>query len=172
MCNLQFLISVAGHHFYFAQRRVNIYSAPLSPLLGGVLQTVPLTARLISISSKSLWSSMAATSQRYSAVSDRVVLKIRMLAGSLSWALFSKSPFLRKEGEHLQLLIHIHSVGEKQRSLPSLIKVAEQPILSSMTDLKEEALQEVYLISCSGSTRNWGFHSWSFSTRSWGCLWR
>lgn len=99
VCNLQFLMSVAGHNFYFAQRQVNINSAPLSPVLGGVLQTLPLTARLISISSKSLWSSMAATSQRYSAVSDRVVLKIRMLAGSLSWALFSKSPFLRKEGE-------------------------------------------------------------------------
>lgn len=127
VCNLQFLMSVAGHNFYFAQRQVNINSAPLSPVLGGVLQTLPLTARLISISSKSLWSSMAATSQRYSAVSDRVVLKIRMLAGSLSWALFSKSPFLRKEGERgerLQSLFHIHSVWEKQRSLPSLFKVA------------------------------------------------
>lgn len=63
--------------------------------------TIPLTARLISISSKSLWSSMAATSQRYSAVSARVVLKIRMLAGSLSWALCSKSPFERERKKTL-----------------------------------------------------------------------
>lgn len=63
------------------------------------LLSIPLTARLISISSKSLWSSMAATSQRYSAVSDRVALKIRMLAGSLSWALFSKSPFGERQKE-------------------------------------------------------------------------
>lgn len=73
--------------------------------------TIPLTARLISISSKSLWSSMAATSQRYSAVSDRVVLKIRMLAGSLSWALCSKSPFDKKRKKNtLQLLIQIHNM--------------------------------------------------------------
>lgn len=81
-----------------------------------------------------------------------------------------------REGELLQLLIHIHSVWKKQRSPPSLIKVAfycaEQPIRSSVSDFKEDSLQELYLISCSESTRNWGFHSWSFSTRSWGCLWR
>lgn len=69
--------------------------------------TVPLTARLISISSKSLWSSMAATSQRYSAVSERVVLKIRMLAGSLSWALCSKSPF--KRGKKHFTIAHSHT---------------------------------------------------------------
>lgn len=87
---------------------------------------IPLTARLIRISSKSLWSSMAATSQRYSAVSDRVVLKIRMLAGSLSWALFSKSP---SEGENKSLYncsftntARLHG-PEKQNSLPSSSEV-------------------------------------------------
>lgn len=84
--------------------------------------TVPLTARLIRISSKSLWSSMAATSQRYSAVSDRVVLKIRMLAGSLSWALFSKSP-LQREKRRLHNRPFTHAARlhgpEKHNSGPS-----------------------------------------------------
>lgn len=43
-----------GHHFDFTQKRARVNLAPLPPVLGGELQTVPLTARLISISSKSL----------------------------------------------------------------------------------------------------------------------
>lgn len=78
------------------------------------LLLVPLTARLIRISSKSLWSSMAATSQRYSAVSFRDVLKIRMLAGSLSWALFSKSPFF-KETEKKKKRLYNRSLTSRAR---------------------------------------------------------
>lgn len=78
----------------------------------------------MSISSKSLWSSMAATSQRYSAVSDRVVLKIRMLAGSLSWALCSKSPFWEEKtcyNGSLKYTTWLHS--SKQKSQPTSFKV-------------------------------------------------
>lgn len=56
------------------------------------IPTLPLTARLMSISSKGFWSSMAATSQRYCAESDLLAFRIRRFAGSLSIALCSKSP--------------------------------------------------------------------------------
>ena len=132
------------------------------------LLTIPLTARLISISSKSLWSSMAATSQRYSAVSERVVLKIRMLAGSLSWALCSKSPFKRGKKTlyncSFTYTAWLHS-SEKQNSLPSSFKVPfiqlsfESPNITlkwSMGFSRRESLRAVYLLSCFESTHNWG----------------
>lgn len=135
--------------------------------------SIPLTARLMSISSKSLWSSMAATSQRYSAVSDRVALKIRMLAGSLSWALFSKSPFHR-EGEEkntLQLLIQTHTMTSQFKNrfhakfFQGAIYSAKQQFLRHCYEMlwcsgfsKRETFQELYLLSCFESRHNWGHH--------------
>lgn len=145
--------------------------------------SIPLTARLISISSKSLWSSMAATSQRYSAVSDRVVLKIRMLAGSLSWALFSKSPFqrggerVRERKKRLYNCTFKHTTwlyGSRTefgaKFLKGTIHSAELCLLRHCFEIlystacwvfhekrkKKKTFQEVYPISCFESRHNWG----------------
>lgn len=75
-------------------------------------------------------------------------------------------PFFEKRGGERGTLTIAHSHPQRVRKTTLAAKFiqgrfhcAEQPVRSLVADFKEEALQEVYLISCSESTRNWGFRS-------------